>query len=65
MNTSETRKSTGKILVLVVVVAILTAVVVTLLQRWMLGTSNTAVTGGVVGAVSGALAISAMRKKPA
>ncbi len=64
MNNAQSQKTTGKTLVLVVLVAIVTGVVVTLLQRWLWGNASIAVTGGVVGAVTGALAISAMRKKP-
>jgi hypothetical protein len=65
MNDSQSRKTTAKTLALVVLGAIVTAVVVTLIQRWLLGNANIAVTGGVVGAVTAVLAISAMKKKPA
>lgn len=63
MSETQGRKITAKTIAIVVVGAIVTAVVVTLLQRWMLGNANIAVTGGVVGAVSAALAITAIRKK--
>ena len=55
--------STGKTIALVVLVAIVTAVAVTLVQVLIKGNSNAAITGGAVGAVTAAMAISTMRKK--
>ena len=63
MKDAQSRKPTGKAVALVVVVAIVTAIAVTLMQSWLLGHSNTAVTGGVVGAVTPAVALTTMRKK--
>ncbi|MEK6323150.1 MAG: hypothetical protein AABN33_15870 [Acidobacteriota bacterium] len=63
MNDSQSRKITGKTIALVILVAIVAAVAVTLIQRLVLGNSNAAVTGGVVGAVTAVMAISIMRKK--
>ena len=65
MNDSQVSQSTGKMLGLVIVVAIVTAAVVTLVQYLLLGKSNVAITGGVVGGIAGALAVVMMRKKPA
>jgi hypothetical protein len=64
MSDTQSRKITAKTLALVVLAAIVTAVVVTLAQRLLLGNANIAVTGGVVGAVTAVLAISAMKKNP-
>jgi hypothetical protein len=63
MNNSQSQKTTGKTLVLVVLIAIVTAVIVTLIQQWILGKSNIAVTGGLVGGVTAVLAVKAMKKK--
>jgi multisubunit Na+/H+ antiporter MnhB subunit len=63
MNNAQSQKTTGKTLVLVVLIAIVTAVVVTLVQRWILGKANIAVTGGLVGGVTAVLVMGAMRKK--
>lgn len=63
MNDSQTRASTGKTLLIVVVVAIVAAIVATVVQRLLLGDSNVAVTGGVVGALAALVAVSTMRKK--
>lgn len=63
LNAAQSRKSTGKSAALVVLVAVVTAVAVTLVQRWLLGDASIAVTGGVVGAVTGAVAFSTMRKR--
>ena len=62
MTSSQSRKISGKTVALVLLVAIVTAVIVTVVQQLVLGKSNVAVTGGVVGAVMGAMAISIMRK---
>lgn len=63
MNDAQSGTSTGKAIALVVIVAIVTAVVVTLAQVWIRGNSSAAVTGGGVGAVTAVMAISTMRKK--
>lgn len=63
MNDTQSRKSTGKTIALVVLVAFVTAVVVTVVQSLLLGHSNPAVTGGVVGAVTAVIALSILRKK--
>lgn len=64
MNNTQSQRISGKSLALVIGVAILTAVVVTLIQSLILGKANLAVTGGVVGATTAVLAISALRRKP-
>ena len=52
-----------KTILLLIVVAIVTAVVVTLVQTLILGKSNVAITGGVVGAIVVVSAMSARRKQ--
>lgn len=64
MNDAQSRKSTGKTIALLVLVAIVTAVAVTIAQELMRGHSNAAVTGGVVGAITAVVAIGTLRKKP-
>jgi hypothetical protein len=49
MTENQRQMSTGKALVLLVLAAIVASVIVTLLQTLILGSANTAVTGGVVG----------------
>jgi len=51
-----------KTILLLIVVAIVVAVVVTLIQTLILGKSNVAITGGVVGAIVVVTAMSARRK---
>jgi hypothetical protein len=63
MTDIQSGKSTGRIIALVVLVAVVTAVVVTLAQELIRGHSNTAVTGGVVGVIAALTVISATRKK--
>jgi hypothetical protein len=63
MNDGQNRISTGKAIALVVLVAVVTAVVITLAQVLIRGHSNTAMTGGVAGAVAARTAISATRRK--
>ena len=60
MPTGET--SNAKTILMVVAVAIVVAVVMTLIQKLILGKSNVAVTGGVVGATVVVLGLSAKRK---
>ncbi|MCI0486122.1 MAG: hypothetical protein L0229_05930 [Blastocatellia bacterium] len=64
MTDSQSRKITGKIVALVLLVAIVTAVVVTVIQQLLMGKSNVAVTGGIVGVVMAVMAISIIRKRP-
>ena len=64
MADDQKQMSTSKALVLLVLAAIVTSVVVTLLQVLILGSANTAVTGGVVGAITALLAYRTIRKKP-
>jgi hypothetical protein len=60
---AETQMSTGKALIIVVLVAIVTAVVVSVIQELVLGKANIAVTGGIVGVMT-ALVILRTLKKP-
>jgi hypothetical protein len=52
-----------KTILILVVVAIVTAVLVTFLQVLILGKSNAAITGGAVGAIVVGIAMSARRKR--
>ena len=54
-----------KTIVTLVLVAVLTSVVVTLIQVWLMGKSNVAITGGVVGALCVGLFLRTQRKPPA
>jgi hypothetical protein len=63
MTENQKQMSTGKALVVLVLAAIVTSVIVTLLQTLILGSANTAVTGGVVGAITAMLAFKTIRKK--
>ncbi len=63
MNSSQSGKTSGKTIALVLLVALVTAVAVTFIQRLLLGNANPAVTGGVVGAVMAAMAVSIIRKR--
>ena len=63
MPDEQKQMSTGKAIVLVILAAVVTSVVVTLLQTLILGSANTAVTGGVVGAITAVLAFRTLRKK--
>jgi predicted membrane protein len=49
---------------MLVLVAVLTSVVVTLIQVWLMGKSNIAITGGVVGALYVGLFLRTQRKPP-
>lgn len=62
MSDPQTRKPIGKELVSVVISAIVVAVVVTLIQVLLIGKSNPAVTGGIVGALIAVMAIRLVRK---
>ena len=52
MNDAQSQKVTGKTIALVIIVAIVTAVAITLVQQLVLGRSVVAVTGGMVGGSS-------------
>jgi hypothetical protein len=58
-------KLTLKLLGLVIVVAIVAAVLATLIQVLIFGKSHVAVTGGTVGAISAGLLVGARKKKSA
>ena len=55
--------SSIKTFLMLVAVAIVVAVVVTVIQTLILGKANTAITGGVVGAMVVALGLTARRKR--
>jgi hypothetical protein len=55
--------STAKLLLIVIVVAIVASVASTLVQHLILGKAHTAVTGGVVGALTAVMALNVMKKK--
>jgi len=63
MDATQNRKSMIKAIILVTLVAIVTAVVTTFAQVLLLGSSKAAITGGVVGAVTAGMAISVIRNK--
>lgn len=63
MNDTGTQPSKGKAIAIVVLVAIFTALLVTAVQVLVSGKAHTAVTGGVVGAVTALAAITTFRKK--
>jgi predicted membrane protein len=63
MAENENHRVTGKAIAMVILAAILAAIVITLVQELVLGHSNPAVTGGVVGALVAAVAFTTMRKK--
>ena len=55
--------STGKIIAIVILVAVVSAIIVTLAQELLLHQTRTAVTGGMVGAISAVVAVNLMKKK--
>jgi hypothetical protein len=63
MENSKSGKISVKSIAQMVLVAIVTAVAVTFIQRLLLGASSPAVTGGVVGAITAGMAISIIRKR--
>jgi hypothetical protein len=63
MESSKSGKITGKTIAIVMLVAFITALAVTFIQRLLFGNSNPAVTGGVVGAIMAVMAISIIRKR--
>jgi hypothetical protein len=62
MSENQTNSLTPKTIVILILVATVTAVVVTLLQTLIMGRSNVAVTGGVVGALCVALWLNVKKK---
>jgi len=62
MSDAQPQKVTIKTMLMIILAAIVTAVVVTLLQVLILKESHPAITGGVVGAVIAVFAIRVMRK---
>lgn len=63
MTDTATQALNLKTILLLVVVAIVTATVVTLAQALILGKANVAITGGIVGAIVIGIAMSARRKR--
>lgn len=55
--------STGKTIAIVILVAVVTAIAVILFQELLLHQTRTAVTGGVVGAITAVVAVNLMKKK--
>jgi predicted membrane protein len=53
-----------KTVALLILVAVTTSVVVTLIQVWLMGKSNVAITGAVVGALCVGLFLRSQRKPP-
>jgi flagellar basal body-associated protein FliL len=62
---SSESMSKGKMLALVIVVAVVAAVLAAVIQVLVLGKSNAAVTGGVVGALTAGIAVTLRNKKSA
>ena len=62
MSENQTNSLTLKTIVILILVATVTAVVITLLQTLIMGRSNVAVTGGVVGALCVALWLNVKKK---
>ena len=65
MEKSQGRKQTIKSLFLVAVVAVLTAILITVIQVWLFETVRPAITGGVVGAITAALAFNIIKNQKA
>jgi uncharacterized transporter YbjL len=63
MNSSQSGKISGKAIALMALIAIVTAVAVTFIQRLLLGNSSPAVTGAVVGGVTATMVIGILRKR--
>ncbi|MEW6129687.1 MAG: hypothetical protein AB1757_21790 [Acidobacteriota bacterium] len=62
MGKSQKSKITIKEILLFMVVAVIAAILVTLIQRWWLGQAIPAVTGAVMGVILAPLAIRMMKK---
>lgn len=58
----ENKTRLGKMLILVVIVATVSAVLATALQKWITDDVNPAVTAGVVGAITAVVASESMSK---
>ena len=56
--------SKGRTIGFIVIVAIVTAVLATVVQRLLFGESSVAVTGGVVGALTAGMGFRAVKKQP-
>jgi len=63
MSEVQSKKLNGKMIGMMILLAIVIAVVSTLIQSLILGKSNPAVTGGVVGAIVALKAIGSTKKK--
>ena len=63
MAETQGSKITGKFILMVILVAIVIGVVSAVLQNLILGHSNAAVTGGVVGATVAVIATRVLQKK--
>lgn len=64
MDTAQSGTFSLRAFLLVIVVAVGTAILATLAQRLLFGEASVAVTGGIVGGVTGAVAFSVFRKQP-
>jgi predicted membrane protein len=64
MSDTQTGSLNLKTIGMLILVAVITSVVVTLMQVWLMGKSNVAVTGGVVGALCVGLFLRTQRKPP-
>ena len=62
MSENQASSLSAKTIVILILVATVTAVVITLLQTLILGRSNVAVTGGIVGAMTVALWLNTKKK---
>jgi len=63
MDEGQTAKPTAKALIILVLIVIVGAVVITLLQSLILGKANSAITGGVLGAIIAGYYVTSVRKK--
>ncbi len=63
MDEGQTTKPSVKALLILVLVVIVAAVVITLLQSLILGKANSAITGGVLGAIIAGYYVTSIRKK--
>jgi energy-converting hydrogenase Eha subunit A len=64
MPDNKDKRISGKTIALVILLTVITAVTITLLQTLVLGKANIAITGGITGAVGGAMAVMLTRKRP-
>ena len=63
MDNAEKESPRAKTYLTLVALAVVTAVAVTLIQTFLLGGANIAITGGIVGGVTGAFAFSKIKKR--